>query len=96
MKRSHSDNNLEDESNHSGDGNNLSTGSGSQTGGSYNNNRGGLKRNRNEENIRLLIPSRVSDAHQNFGQKFLIRLKEIKLEGDLFIFTVFFLSSFHV
>lgn len=62
MKRSHSDNNLEDESIHSGDGNNLSTGSGSQTGGSYNNNRGGLKRTRNEENIRLLIPSRVSDV----------------------------------
>lgn len=62
MKRSHSDNNLDNESNHSDD---ETAHSGSGTGGgdgngNGNNSRGSGKRNRNEENIRLLIPSRVS------------------------------------
>lgn len=67
MKRSHSDNNLDNESNHSDDG---TAHSGSGTGGGDGNGNGngnnnsrnssGGKRNRNEENVRLLISSRVS------------------------------------
>lgn len=55
MKRSHSDNNLDNESIQSDGGNNMSSGSGSNAGGNYR-----QKRYRNEENVRLLIPSRVS------------------------------------
>lgn len=59
MKRSHSDNNLDNESNHSDDETTHSGSIGGSGNGNGNNNSRGPKRNRNEENIRLLIPSRV-------------------------------------
>lgn len=66
MKRSHSENDLESEDNINDTANSVNSGGGGSnaSGGNQhsnnNNNRGGPKRNRNEEQIRLLIPSRVS------------------------------------
>lgn len=59
MKRAMSENNSEGEDNMNDGGNNLSGGSNASGNYSNNNNRG-QKRSRNEEMIRLLIPSRVS------------------------------------
>lgn len=59
MKRAMSENNSENEDLMS-EGMNVSSGGGSNSGGNNNNNSRGQKRFRNEETIRLLIPSRVS------------------------------------
>lgn len=60
MKRAMSENNSDGEDMNDG-GNNLSSGGGSNASGNHsNNNNRGQKRFRNEETIRLLIPSRVS------------------------------------
>lgn len=61
MKRAMSENNSDGEDNLNDGANNLSSGGGSNASGNYsNNNNRGQKRSRNEEMIRLLIPSRVS------------------------------------
>lgn len=64
MKRSHSENNLESDDNMNDAANSVNSGGGGSnaSGGNQhsNNNNRGQKRNRNEEQIRLLIPSRVS------------------------------------
>lgn len=62
MKRSLSDNNLDMEDNLSdGDSNAIIGGINNIVGNLGNNNNRGQKRNRKEETIRLLIPSRVSE-----------------------------------
>lgn len=60
MKRSMSENNSESEDNVTETGHNESVGSNASGNHSNNNNNRGQKRFRNEETIRLLIPSRVS------------------------------------
>lgn len=71
MKRAHSENDLESEDNINDTANSVNSGGGGSnaSGGNQhsnnNNNRGGPKRNRNEEQIRLLIPSRVRKIDEN-------------------------------
>lgn len=60
MKRAQSDSNLEGDSSPNGDASSGGGGSGINTSGNYNNNRGPKRHRSNEETIRLLIPSRVS------------------------------------
>lgn len=69
-----SENNSENEDLMS-DGMNVSSGGGSNSGGNHNNNNRGQKRFRNEETIRLLIPSRVSRNRMEFGLDFSIAQK---------------------
>lgn len=71
MKRAMSENNSDGEDNMNDGANNLSSGGCSNASGSHsnnNNNRGGQKRFRNEEMIRLLIPSRVSTNYHTQAQ----------------------------
>lgn len=63
MKRAMSDNNSESEDNVNDGSHNVSGGSNASGNHSnHNNNNRGPKRSRNEETIRLLIPSRVSTS----------------------------------
>lgn len=70
MKRAMSDNNSESEDNANDGSHNMSGGSNASGNHSnHNNNNRGPKRSRNEETIRLLIPSRVSTSQLSYKIK---------------------------
>ncbi|XP_055320981.1 heterogeneous nuclear ribonucleoprotein K homolog isoform X2 [Sitodiplosis mosellana] len=78
MKRSMSENNSDGEDNMNDGANNLSSGGGSNASGNYsnNNNNRGQKRSRNEEMIRLLIPSRFAGGIIGKGGQNIKRLRQ--------------------